>query len=231
MYVVNTNGNVVTVTVTHGTTVMALTMSLQRHHFNFCGAANALEMNSLMFSIIPQAAWELDAANVGKAIERHLVAKKRMDRLFDLRVQAASGREYLVDNPGRVAANPVNHFYPVAGTSLWAQMTQQQYQVARALRRIQEAIEARQAAGEAANRLAGYVNLQSLLDKRVSLVRDRVAQPHPVVDAYYQAALQWRDCAADAFRAQLDEVCNDRNLVGLVKDLVSRWLPAAPPGG
>ena len=162
MYTVNTNHNVVELQVAAGQTILKLTTSLQRHHFNFCADANALEINSLMHSIIPQSAWELDAANVGKAIDRHLRDGLHQNKLFDLDVVTASGRTYRVDNTARNVLSPVNHFYPVAGAALWAQMSQQQYLVARALCRITKEIDKRRADGEEPNRVFGYSNIIGL---------------------------------------------------------------------
>ncbi len=223
MHTVNTNNNVVALQVTQGATILNLTTSLQRHHFNFCAEAGALAVNSLIFSIIPQSGWELDAGDVGTAIDLHLTGGLPPAGLYDLDVVTSSGRTYRVDNSARNALNPVNHFYPIAGTSLWAAMNQQQYQMARALRRIQVAIEARRAEGEAQNKVAAYSDFKSLIERKASIDKDRGAANNPVLSRYQEAVIEWRTNAADAFRAQLDEVSGDRVLVGLVKGLLSKW--------
>lgn len=223
MYIVTTNNNVVDLQVTHGLTTLNLQTSLQRHHFNFCAAANALAVNSLIFAIIPQAAWELDADDVGAAIEQHLQNGLPLAGLYDFYVVTSSGRRYRVDNSVRDPALPVDHFFPVAGTSLWAAMTQAQFSMARALRRIQEAINDCSLANESKEKIWAYTDFRKLKERKASLDKDPTSAAHPVIERYKEAAILWRNTNSDAFQAQLEEVCGDRAFVGLVKGLANIW--------
>ena len=120
--------------------VLQLKMSLQRHHYCYCHDADALQINSLLYSSVTEQNAITDVLEVGAQMERLLNSNHRPHALFGVQFRCLSGRTYLVDNS---ALNPngfPNHFFPTSGTSVWGRMTQKEYIAARAIRRVEEAI-------------------------------------------------------------------------------------------
>ena len=135
--------NVVQLTVETLKAQLKLDMSLQRHHYRYCGAGAALVMNSLLYYSVTDSTVINDVIDVGDSMERLLGKNFRPQVLFGVQFKCHSGRVYLVDN---TALNPKgfpNHFFPTSGPSLWAKMSQNEYVAASAIQRVEEAINAR----------------------------------------------------------------------------------------
>jgi hypothetical protein len=134
------NGNVVNLTITSSSVTLNLVMSLQRHHYRYCGTGNGLAMNSLLYALVTDQQVLDDVREVGQAMEGLLNNNHRPQVLFGVEFKTRSNRVYMVDN---AALNPnglPNHFFPTKGPSLWSNMTQNEYVAASAIRRVEEAI-------------------------------------------------------------------------------------------
>lgn len=168
--------NVVQLTVGMPRGNLVLTMSLQRHHYVYCGAGGAAPKNSLFHHNVPTVDILANVVEIGGQMER-LLKKNAPKTLFGLTFQSKDGRTYLVDNSGLNPNQDPNHFFPIGGTSLWGQMSQNDYVAASAIRRVEEAIDAK-----AVPSRSDFLNYQKL-----DAIRTAVGITHPIVAAYIAA--------------------------------------------
>ena len=144
--------NVVHLTVAVGKANLILAMSLQRHHYNYCGSGAALVVNSLLYSSIDSDRVIAEAKEVGDQIEA-LVAKPKFkwDSLFGKDIKVKSGRVYLIDNSALNPNGSPNHFFIKSGDAVWSAMSQDEFVAASAIRRVHQAINVRKARGDKTN--------------------------------------------------------------------------------
>ncbi len=125
---------------------LSLDMSLQRHHYRYCGAGAAQPMNSLLYASVTNEEVITDVLEVGQQMERLLNNDHRAKKLYGVEFKCKIGRVYLVDNAGLNPNAFPNHFFPTRGPSLWQRMSQNEYVAGRsAVRRVEEAINAKPA--------------------------------------------------------------------------------------
>jgi hypothetical protein len=99
-------------------------------------------MNSLLYASVTNDQVLADVNEVGKQLERLLNNNWRAQVLYGVEFKCPSGRVYLVDNAGLNPNAFPNHFFPSRGPSLWERMSQDESAAARAVRRVEEAINA-----------------------------------------------------------------------------------------
>ena len=139
------NGNVVSVAV-NGLTIG---MSLQRHHYRYCGAGTAAALNSLIYASVGDDDVLADVNEVGRQIQALLAKKGRKPAsLFGEKLTTMSKRVYLVDNSGLDPKGWPNHFFVTSGTSVWGGMSDAAAYSASAIRRVEESIAARKGRGD-----------------------------------------------------------------------------------
>jgi hypothetical protein len=172
-------GNVVMLTVTSSHGALTLDMSLQRHHYRYCGSGTATQLNSLMYATVDDAKVVAEAVEVGVQIEALLKKSgTKVAVLFGKNLRVSSGRIYLVDNSTLNPQGFPNHFFVTQGPDVWGAMSANQYVAASAIRRVDEAIAARRAFGDTVN----------YLDAKV--LQAKWAEPggqNPVVTSYLAA--------------------------------------------
>lgn len=171
------NINVINLVVNSKQGALNLDMSLQRHHYRYCANAGALQLNSLLYASVTDQEALADATEVGTQMERLLNNDHRPQVLFGVQFKCKSGRVYLVDN---TALNPKgfpNHFFPTSGTALWAQMSQNNFVAACAIRRVEEAINSRSESTR-----TDYLN-----GKRLHEIQREAGIANPVIAAYAAA--------------------------------------------
>lgn len=175
------NGNVVNLTVSASWGPLQLSMSLQRHHYRYCAAGAGAPINSLMYASVADTVVTSEALEVGTQIEAMLKNAKSYEVLFGKTLTVTSKRTYIVDNNGLAPKQPPNHFFVTGGGSVWAQMALNEYTAASSIRRVEEAIAAKQAKGDKNN----YRDLKTVIQVRNSGGRD-----NPVIAAYAAAHVQ-----------------------------------------
>lgn len=171
--------NVVNLTIAVGRGNLVLGMSLQRHHYNECGSGAAVAVNSLFYYSVDDATIIAESEEVGDKLET-LIAKPRFrwDSLFGKDLKVASGRVYLIDNSALNPNGAPNHFFIKSGDSVWSAMSQNEFAAASAIRRVDQAIAARQARGDKLN----YKDAKALNKLRAS-----AGIANPVIQAYVAA--------------------------------------------
>lgn len=170
-------GNVVSLVMTPKRGSLRIDMSLQRHHYRYCGSGAALRLNSLLYANVTDINVITDATEVGTCIEQLLNSDHRAQVLFGKELRCTSGRIYLVDNSALNPKGFPNHFFPVKGSLLWAKMTQNKYVAASAIRRVELEIN-KKLVGERGNYVDG---------KSFYLIRNRQGLANPVIAAYAAA--------------------------------------------
>ena len=198
--------NVLSLTLTNHLT---LTMSLQRHHYRFCAAADALQLNSLFYASVTDQQLTSEAVEVGTQMDKILGKVKDVTKLYGKEFQCKSGRAYLVDNSALNPTAGLNHFFVIKGPSVWDKMSQAEYIAACAIRRVEDAINAQSAASRS-----------NFLDSRK--VREKAAEVggnhNPVVAAYF--ALRTALLPVPATKdSKLGEVSGRQDIVKTVRDL------------
>jgi hypothetical protein len=173
------NGVVVTVTVQVQKVSLTIDMSLQRHHYRFCGSGVAAVLNSLFFASVTDETVVAEGVEVGQQIENMLRAGAKYSALFGKQLTTKSGRTYLVDNSALDAKGWPNHFFVTGGTSVWGNMSMQQFVAASAIRRVEAAIDAKRALGDKTN----YLDAKSLHSIRAS-----AGIQNPVIAAFAAAS-------------------------------------------
>ncbi|MFD9572029.1 hypothetical protein ACFWBI_19515 [Streptomyces sp. NPDC059982] len=138
-------GNVVNVDI-EGATPLRLGMSLQRHSYRHCATSPAaVALNSLYHSTVDDATIIAEAVEVGEQAEALLLkAGGKWAALFGKTLTVGSRRTYLVDNSALNPNGSPNHFFVTGGDGVWAKIPQLDYIAARDVRRVEEAIAARQ---------------------------------------------------------------------------------------
>ncbi|MGW6413210.1 hypothetical protein ACWF95_39780 [Streptomyces vinaceus] len=140
------NGNVLCVKV-EGAYPLTIDMSLQRHHYRYCGSATvAGELNSLLHADVDDDMVRAEGVEVGDQLEALL--KKSGGKwapLFGKTLTVTSKRTYLVDNSALNPSGAPNHFFVTGGDSVWAGMSQGDFITARDVRRIEEVLAERRA--------------------------------------------------------------------------------------
>jgi hypothetical protein len=155
-------------------------MSLQRHKYDYCGSAESAPLNSLIYASVPDGDLVEDAVEVGRQIERVLgKAKVPYTALFGKTFTTESRRVYLVDNKDLKPSGWPDHFFVAGGPAVWAEMSQDEFVAACALRRLEEAIAVRTARGDKRN----YRDPDAVF----ALSRERGGAGNKVVAAYRAA--------------------------------------------
>lgn len=197
--------NVVQLTVASSQGNLNLTMSLQRHHYEYCGAGGAAPKNSLFFHNVLGPAIIENVLEVGGQIEK-LLKKNSPQILFGVKFQCKDGRTYLVDNSGLNPNQNPNHFFPVAGASVWENMNQSEYVAASAIRRVEEAI----------NLKAASSRKDFLDNHKLQAMKNAAGIANPVIAAY-SAARTALNALAPAQDAKLGLVSGRADIVGLAR--------------
>jgi hypothetical protein len=197
--------NVVHLTVSTSEIILNLDMSLQRHHYRFCATGAALAKNSLLFASVSPNEVIADVIEVGKQIERLLNNNHRPQVLFGVQFRSPSGRLYLVDNTALKPNGFPNHFFPTSGPSVWDEMTQNEYVAASAIRRVEQAINAR-AASERNKLLDG---------QQLHAMQQQAGIANPVIAAYTAARVALN--AVPNADANLNLVSGRQDLVTLAR--------------
>jgi hypothetical protein len=171
------NNNVINLVVDSKQGDLNLDMSLQRHHYRYCANAGASQANSLLYASVTDQEVLTDATEVGAQMERLLNNDHRPQVLFGVQFKCKSGRVYLVDNTSLNPRGFPNHFFPTSGTALWAQMSQNSFAAACAIRRVEEAINDRPASSR-----TDFLN-----GKRLHEIQKEAGIANPVIAAYTAA--------------------------------------------
>lgn len=167
--------NVVQLTVELPRGNLALTMSLQRHHYEYCGAGGAAPKNSLFHHNVLIVDILANAVEIGEQMEK-LLKKNAPKKLYGVTFQSSNGRTYLVDNSGLNPNQDPNHFFPIGGASLWAEMSKNDYVAASAIRRVEEAINAK-----------AVPTRSDFLDYQKLKAINKAVKTHPIIAAYVGA--------------------------------------------
>lgn len=171
--------NVVQLTVQALKGTLKLDLSLQRHHYRYCGTGNAIAKNSLLYFSVTDANVLADVVQVGKQMERLLKKNFRPQVLFGVQFRGNNSRRYLVDN---TALNPKqfpNHFFPTSGPLVWGKMSQREFAAASAIRRVEEAINSKPSGSRG----------QFLKGQRLhAIIRQPGGQFNPVIRAFRGAS-------------------------------------------
>ncbi|NOK32783.1 hypothetical protein D7W79_18605 [Corallococcus exercitus] len=184
-------------------------MSLQRHHYRYCGSAAAAALNSLLHAAVTDATVTAEALEVGDQIEKLLKAKGATYKvLFGKNLTTKSGRVYVVDNSALNPNGSPNHFFVTSGPSVSDRMSMDAFVSASALRRVEEAIADRRARGDKLN----YLDAKALIELRGSTG----GQTNPVILAYIAARTALM-ASGPKWDTKLGEVSGRADLVTLTR--------------
>lgn len=125
-------------------TTFNLDMSLQRHAWRNLDQAQAKPMNSILGNAVTDGAIEQDLMALGGLLEKKLTGRAMFGDY-----SLGSGRTYRVDNSSPANQETPNHCYPIAGTGLWAGVSQAVFAAAVAFRRLELALDGKSGTPEA----------------------------------------------------------------------------------